>query len=121
MNEDNRELLDGLRELAADGPREAPRYIEERLKLEFRKQNRRRSLLTWVPVFSMAAAIALLLWIRSEAPRPAPARATAAAHAIAPVAEEESDGFIHCRKPKRYPPLRTRWWSEFNCRFRPCS
>jgi hypothetical protein len=105
MNEDNRELLDGLRELAADGPREAPRYIEERLKLEFRKQNRRRSLLTWVPVFSMAAAIALLLWIRSEAPRPAPARATAAAHAIAPVAEEESDGFYPLPEAEALPAV----------------
>ncbi len=32
MNENNRELLEGLRALAADGPREAPGRIEERLK-----------------------------------------------------------------------------------------
>jgi len=100
MSENNRELLDGLRELAADGPREAPRYIEERLKLEFRKQNRRRNLLTWVPVFSVAAAIALLLWIRSEAPRP-----TAAAHVVAPVAEEESDGFYPLPEAEALPAV----------------
>ena len=107
MSENNRELLDGLRELAADGPREAPRYIEERLKSEFRRQNRHRHLLTWVPVFGVAAAaaIALLLWIRSEAPRPAPARAVAAVHAIAPVAEEESDGFYPLPEAEALPAV----------------
>jgi hypothetical protein len=107
MNEHDRELLDGLRELAADGPREGPRYIEERLKTEFRRRKRHRNLLTWVPVFSVAAAaaIALLLWIRSEAPRPAPARASAAAHAIAPMAEEETDGFYPLPEAEALPAV----------------
>jgi hypothetical protein len=65
MNESNSELLEGLRTLAADGPREAPGHIEEQLKAEFRRRNRRRSLMTWVPASSaaIAAGIALFLWM----------------------------------------------------------
>ena len=97
MNENDRELLEGLRALAADGPHEAPIHIEERLKAEFRKQNRRRNLVTWVPALSVAAAagIALLLWIRGEAPKPAPAPAVAAAHFVAPIGEEEGDASFY--------------------------
>jgi hypothetical protein len=97
MNENDRELLEGLRALAADGPREAPSHVEDRLKAEFRRQKRRRNLVTWVPALSAAAAagIALLLWIRGEAPKPAPAPAVAAAHFVAPVAEEEGDASFY--------------------------
>ena len=49
MNENNQELLEGLRALAAEGPREAPLHIEEQLKAKFRKQNRRRHLAAWMP------------------------------------------------------------------------
>ena len=108
MNENDRELLEGLRALAADGPREAPGHIEERLKTEFRKQKRRRNLLTWIPAFSVAVAagIALLMWIRSETPRPAPASAVAvAAHAVDPVAEEDSDGFYPLPEAEALPAV----------------
>jgi len=108
MNENDRELLEGLRALAADGPREAPGHIEERLKTEFRRQRRRRNLLTWVPALSVAAAagIALLVWIRSETPRPAPASAVAvAARSVDPVAEEDSDGFYPLREAEALPAV----------------
>ena len=106
MNENDRELLDGLRALAADGPREAPRRIEERLKSDFRRQNRRRNLMTWVPAFSVAAAagIALLL---SEGPRTAPIPATVAAHVVVPSAEEESDGFYPLPEAEALPAMET--------------
>lgn len=96
MNENNRELLEGLRALAADGPREAPGHIEEQLIAEFRRHNRRRNLVTWVPVLGAAAAtvIALLLWLQNYAHKPAAASAVAVATA-ASVAEEESDGSFY--------------------------
>ncbi len=107
MTENERELLEGLRALAADGPREAPGRIEERLKWEFRRQNRHRKLVTWVPALSVAAAagIALLLWIRTEAPKPAPA--TVAVHAVAPAVEEENDGFYPLPEAEALPAVET--------------
>jgi hypothetical protein len=108
MTENDRELLEGLRALAADGPREAPGRIEERLKWEFRRQNRHRNLMIWVPAFSVAAAVvALLLWIRSEGPRPSPAQAAVAAHAVAPAAEEETDGFYPLPEAEALPAVET--------------
>ena len=107
MTEYDRELLEGLRALGADGPREAPRRVEERLKWEFRRQNRHRNLMTWVPASSGAAAagLALLLWIRGEAPKPAPAQADAAMHAIAPASEEETDGFYPLPEAEALPAV----------------
>jgi hypothetical protein len=106
MNENSRELLEGLRTLAADGPREAPGCIEEHLMAEFRRQNRRRNLIAWVPTLGVAAAagIALLLWIRSEAPKLA-APPVAVAQAAAPVAEEESDGFYPLPEAEALPAV----------------
>jgi len=97
MNENQRELLEDLRALAADGPREAPWHIEERLKAEFRRRNRRRNLVTWVPMFSVAAAagIALLIWIHSEKPKPAPVPAVIAEQFAAPAPEEEADASFY--------------------------
>jgi hypothetical protein len=96
MNENNQELLEGLRALAADGPREAPLHIEEQLRAQFRKQNRRRHLAAWMPAFSVATAagIALLLWVHAK-PKPAPAPAVVAALAVAPVAEEDADSSFY--------------------------
>jgi hypothetical protein len=97
MNEQNRELLEGLRALAADGPREAPGHIEQQLRAQFRKQNRRRNLWNWAPVAGVAAAavIAFTLWLPREKPKLAPAPALVAAHVVAPVAEEENDASFY--------------------------
>jgi hypothetical protein len=96
MNENNQELLEGLRALAAEGPREAPLHIEEQLRAQFRKQNRRRHLAAWMPAFSVATAagIALLLWVHAK-PKPAPAPAVVEALAVAPVAEEDADSSFY--------------------------
>jgi hypothetical protein len=109
MTENDRELLEGLRALGADGPRQAPGRIEERLKWEFRRQNRRRKLTTWMPALSVAAAagIALLLWIRSEAPKTVSVQAAVAEHAVAPAAEEESDGFYPLPEAEALPAVET--------------
>jgi len=97
MNEQNRELLEGLRALAADGPREAPGHIEQQLMAQFRRQKRRRNFWNWAPVSGVAAAaaIALTLWLPREKPKLAPVPALVAAHVIAPVADEENDASFY--------------------------
>lgn len=91
---DDRELLEKLRALASEGPREAPPEVEERLKKEFRRVNRRRNLVTWVPAFSVAAALAIgfFLWTHREQPKPS---AAVFSQAAASVAEEESDASFY--------------------------
>jgi hypothetical protein len=101
MIEDNRELLEGLRALASDGPQEAPPHIEARLKAEFRRLNRRRNLVTWVAALSAAAAagIALLLWVHSDKSKPASgslgAPAPVAVQSVVPAAEEDTDASFY--------------------------
>lgn len=97
MNE-NRELLECLRALAADGPREAPLHVEERLRMEFRKRNRRRVLLRWLPTSAIAAAAALVafaLWIHTEKTKPLPPVANLQAHVITVAAEDGSDNSFY--------------------------
>jgi hypothetical protein len=107
MNENNSELLEGLRALAEDGPREAPGHIEERLRTEFRRQNRRRNLARWVPAFSVAAAaaIALLVWSHIEKSKPAPITSGVVARPIEPAAEEDSDGFYPLPEAEALPAV----------------
>jgi hypothetical protein len=91
MSEDIRELLEDLRALGAEGPREAPGYIEERLRVQFRKQKQRRNLSTWVLASSLAAAaITLAVWIPSAKHKPAVAPAI-----VAPVVEDEADASFY--------------------------
>jgi hypothetical protein len=103
--EDNRELLENLRALAADGPQEAPERVERRLRAEFRALSRRRRVRVWASfagVAAMTAGIALLLWVR-QAPKPAAvamdrvAPAAAAMPAATPdaVEEEEADASFY--------------------------
>lgn len=97
MNENDSELLNGLRALAADGPQEAAGHIEERLKAEFRRRNRRHRLAAWSPALGVAAAaaIALLLWPHSEKPKLTPAPAAVVSQSVvaqaAPVADDDAD------------------------------
>ena len=89
--EDNRELLENLRALSDDGPREAPPRIEWRLRLEFRRRHRRRMAKLWgsfAAVAAMAAGIAVLVWMR-EAPKPA--APTPAVTVATAAAEDEGD------------------------------
>jgi hypothetical protein len=77
--EDNRELLENLRALAADGPRQAPDRVEWHLRTEFRKRTRRRRAKVWASiggVAAIAAGIALFALVR-ETPKPVAATAIA--------------------------------------------
>jgi len=79
--EDERELLEDLRDLAADGPRKAPDRVEWQLRAEFRKRARRRRAKVWASfggAAALAAGIALFAWVR-ETPKPAPTTMVAAA------------------------------------------
>lgn len=108
--EDNRELLENLRALAADGPQEAPDRVERRLRAEFRILSRRRRVRVWASVAgvgAIAAGIAMFGLVRVS-PRPA----AAAIHAPAMVAgaavavEEESDaGFYPLPEAEALPAV----------------
>jgi hypothetical protein len=69
MNESDPKLVEALRAVAADGPRDAPAWVEERLLCELRKRGRarRRNLRVAVAAGTIAAGIAVLLWIRPAA------------------------------------------------------
>jgi hypothetical protein len=95
--EDNRELLENLRALAADGPQAAPERVERRVRAEFRALSRRRRVKVWASfsgVAAMAAGIALLTWVR-EAPKPAVSAATVVATAAGSDVEEEADASFY--------------------------
>jgi hypothetical protein len=78
MNENDLKLMEGLRGLAADGPREAPAWIEERLVGELRRQSRMRRRNRWLGIgaAAVAACLGIVLWIR-PAPGVVPAPSTA--------------------------------------------
>ena len=71
MNENDRELADGLRALAAAEPDGAPSRLEQSLVLEFRKQVRRRRLIargSAAAIGMLLAAAAVLIAFRVQAP-----------------------------------------------------
>ncbi|HEY6393228.1 MAG TPA: hypothetical protein VIX89_18245 [Bryobacteraceae bacterium] len=77
MNENEQELLNALRGLAADGPRQAPPHVEEFLVAELRRRSHARHVrhgrIWWSvsAVAAIAAGMAVLMWMR-----PAPAKST---------------------------------------------
>jgi hypothetical protein len=91
--ENERELLENLRALAADGPQTAPDRVERRLRAEFRMRTRRQRARLWTSLAGVAAVagIALLLWVR-EAPKPA---AGPMKNIVAAEMEEEADASFY--------------------------
>jgi len=93
MNTDERDLLGGLQELASEGPCQAPQYMEQRLLAEFRKRSRQRRARLWISsasVGSIAAAIAVMLWISPFRPEPGVPQQEAAVQAVQ---MDETSGF----------------------------
>ncbi len=82
MTENERNLTEGLRALAAGEPREAPERIERALLERFRARARRRRVELWgtvaAGIAAVAAATALVFWIAPAGLRQAPADRTAA-------------------------------------------
>jgi hypothetical protein len=69
MNDNELKLLEGLRGLAAEGPRQAPALVEERLVGELRRRSRARRRNRWLALGmsgAIAAALVVTLWIRTE-------------------------------------------------------
>ena len=68
MNDNDLKLLEGLRELAADGPRQAPEFVERRLLGEFRKRSHARRRNRWLGLgtAAIAAGLAVMLWVRTQ-------------------------------------------------------
>src|SRR5258706_11172337 len=58
MNENEQELLNALRGLAADGPRQAPPHVEEFLVAELRRRSRGRRSKVWWSISAFAAIAA---------------------------------------------------------------
>ena len=103
MNTNERELLEGLRAIASEGPREAPVQVEERLLSEFRRRSRLRRMRTFLSAASVgaiAAAIVVLVWIGPLASRPAVPAPDAAA-----VADETTAGFYPLPDADALPPV----------------
>ena len=101
MNE--RELLEGLRAVAAEGPREAPMDVEARLLTEFRRQSRLRRMRTWMSMASIgaiAATISVLVWIGPLAHKPASPASDANT-----IADETAAGFYPLPDADALPPV----------------
>jgi hypothetical protein len=77
MNDDDLKLLEGLRELAADGPRQAPEFVEQRLLGECQKRSHERRRNRWLGLgtAAIAAGLAVMLWVRTQPVVPTPTMA----------------------------------------------
>jgi hypothetical protein len=88
MNENDQELLESLRSLAMEGPREAPQRVEERLVTEFRRRARARQIAVWASisgVAAIAAGLVVMMWLGSSArthATPAAAQTTVSGNSV---------------------------------------
>jgi hypothetical protein len=110
MNENEQELLQGLRALAVESPQQAPAYLEDRLLAEFHRRARaRRRNLWWMAssAGAIAASIAVLLWIHPAPQKAAPSVAgithspSVVTAATAPIFQPA----VRIRKPAARPSL----------------
>ena len=98
MNENEQELLDGLRALAAGEPMGAPPRLEQSLVLEFRKQVRRRRLVvrgSAAAAGGLLVAAALVILIRVQSPSTPPVETRAAVQRIDEMQAESQFGTVH--------------------------
>jgi len=108
MNDVDQKLLEGLRELATDGPREAPLSIEERLLGELRRRSRARRRNTWMGLGSAAIAAGLaLVMIRPALVNRAPttSQAVEASPETVPQSDETALNFYPLPDSDELPPL----------------
>lgn len=103
MNDCDPKLLEGLRELAAEGPQEAPAFVEGKLLHEFRRSRaRRRNLRVLIATGAIAAGIAAMLIVRPAHVVPA-AQSTQTADA----SYQDEDGFYRLPEADELPPMET--------------
>src|ERR1700686_5195876 len=98
------ELLEGLRALAAESPREAPLRVEERLVAELRRRSRTRRRNFWLAGASgaVAAGLAVSLWMH---PAPSKPVATQAGFTEDAAFTELADGFYPLPDADALSPL----------------
>ncbi|MBZ5611868.1 MAG: hypothetical protein LAP38_26710 [Acidobacteriia bacterium] len=100
MKENERELLDGMRALAASEPREAPQRVEQLLLARFRARSKRRRAELWgsvgAGIAAVAAATALVFWLAPPRSQQAPADRAAVnpAGATQPAAEMQVENAV---------------------------
>lgn len=95
----DRDLLESLSALAAEGPRQAPAYIEESLRRAFRRRNRERSLRRWMSgsgLIAAAVVVALLLWTHYGRRRAVP---------VAVQEEQQEAAFYPLPEAEALPPV----------------
>lgn len=120
MSGNEQEILDGLRALAAEAPREAPTHVETYLVSAFRRRVRRRRVQAWVTatgIGTIAAGIATALWLAGPMLKHAPASdrgvASATVESSAPVqyavirTDEVASSFYPLPEADALPPLET--------------
>ena len=109
MSEGDLKLLEGLRALAADGLREAPVSVEERLLGEFRKrQHARRQnfrLAGGTGAIAAGVAIAILLGIRPAPVAPGPSAAQVDAQQATQSDDEVAGNFYPLPETDYLPPM----------------
>jgi hypothetical protein len=121
MNDDEKQIQDGLRALAAEEPREAPRHVETYLLSAFRRRARRRRMQAWGAAAGLgvvAAGLAAVLWVtgpalkrayvadRTVASAPAAGNAAEAQYAVVRT-EEVQSSFYPLPEADALPPLET--------------
>jgi hypothetical protein len=109
MNEGDLKVVEGLRALAADGLREAPVSVEERLLGEFRKRQHMRRRNFWlaggVGAVAAGVAIAMLLGIRPVPVPSAPSAAQVDAQQATQADDEVAGNFYPLPDTDYLPPM----------------
>lgn len=111
MTESEQELLQCLRALADEGPRQAPDYVRERLLVEFRKRSAHKRRIAWFTAGIGAAAAALLVMLAIPHHSRFPANASPAASIASPAdlssvpADTADAGFYPLPEAEGLPPV----------------
>jgi hypothetical protein len=102
MISNEQELLEGLRALAGESPRQAPARVEQQLVAEFQRRavrRRRRAWLTAASAGTIAAAVAILLWMKPATTKPV------AVSQETPVLAEAAADFYPLPEADALPPV----------------
>jgi hypothetical protein len=119
MNDSEREMLQGLRTLAAEEPRQAPRHVETYLLSAFRRRAQRRRMQAWVTaggIAAIAAGVAAVLWlapmvkrshVSEQAVASAPVNSAAQVEYAVIRTDEVASSFYPLPEADALPPIET--------------
>ncbi len=109
MNEHEQELLNALRGLAADGPRQASPHVEAFLVAELRRRSRARKARVWwsiSAVAAIAAGLAVLIWMRPVTAKSEPVAARVSVPELPRPVEPPALSVPQKSQPARRVPVR---------------